>query len=61
MIGDSYPLEGGGMSKTRIERPFILLENDEPIYLFGAADGYLKNGKISTNVQFPIAPAEIDP
>ena len=46
------------MSKSRIERPFVLLENDEPTYLFGAADGYLKNGRISTNVQFPIAPAK---
>ena len=56
VLGDNYPLEDGSMSMSRIERPFILLENDEPTYLFGAADGYLKNGRISTNVQFPIAP-----
>lgn len=58
VLGDSYPLEDGSMSKSRIERPFVLLENDEPSYLFGAADGYLKNGRISTNVQFPIAPTK---
>ena len=53
-----FPFADGSMSKSRIERPFVLIENDEPTYLFGAADGYLKNGKISTNVQFPIAPAK---
>jgi hypothetical protein len=58
VLGDSYALENGSISQSRIERPFILLENNEPIYLFGAADGYLKNGKISNNVQFPIAPAK---
>ncbi len=56
VIGDSYPLEGGGTSTARIERPFLLLENDEPTYLFGAADGYMKAGKISTNVQIPFGP-----
>ncbi len=58
VLGDTYPLDDGSMSKSRIERPFVLIENDEPTYLFGAADGYLKNGKISSNVQFPIAPAK---
>jgi hypothetical protein len=58
VLGDSYALENGSISQSRIERPFILLENNEPIYLFGAADGYLKNGKISNNVQFPIALAK---
>jgi hypothetical protein len=55
ILGGSFPLEDGTIFKSRIERPFVLFENDEPTYLFGAADGYLKDGKISTNVQFPIA------
>jgi hypothetical protein len=58
VLGNTYALENGRESKSQLERPFVLLENDEPIYLFGAADGYLKNGKISTNVQIPIARAE---
>lgn len=39
VLGDDYPLEGGGTGMSRIERPFVLVENDEPTYLFGAADG----------------------
>jgi hypothetical protein len=38
------------------ERSSILIENDDPTYLFGAADGYKKHGKISTNVQIPLVP-----
>jgi hypothetical protein len=56
VLGGTYPLESGKTSSTRIERPFLLIEKDEPTYLFGAADGYQKNGGVSTNVQFPIAP-----
>ena len=58
VLGDTYPFEDGSMSKSRLERPFVLFENDQPTYLFGAADGYLKDGKVSSNVQFPIAPAK---
>ncbi len=58
VLGGTYPLADGKTSNTRIERPFLLIENDESVYLFGAADGYQKNGKVSTNVQFPIAPAK---
>jgi hypothetical protein len=51
-----YALADGTISKTPIERPALLIEGDEPTYLFGAADGYKKNGKISTNVQIPLVP-----
>lgn len=58
VLGGSYPLADGSTSSTKIERPFVLIENGEPTHLFGAADGYPKNGRVSTNVQFPIAPAK---
>ena len=54
----TYVLEGGTRSKSPIERPVLLIENEEPTYLFGAADGYPKNGGVSTNVQIPLAPAK---
>jgi hypothetical protein len=31
-----------------------MIEEGEPTYLFGATDGYLKGGKISSNVQIPL-------
>jgi hypothetical protein len=49
-----YALANGRLSTTPVERPSLLIENGEPTYLFGAADGYKKNGKISTNVQIPL-------
>ncbi len=45
----------GSLSATSLERPFLLIEAEEPIFLFGAADGYEKNGKASSNVQIPLA------
>ena len=45
------------MSNSNIERPALLIEDDEPTYLFGATDGYKKGGKISTNVQIPLTGA----
>ena len=32
----------------------LLLEDGEPIALFGATDGYLRDGKISSNVHLPL-------
>lgn len=51
-----YDLANGSKSTTPIERPALLIEDGEPTYLFGAADGYKKNGKISSNVQIPLIP-----
>ena len=56
VLESSFLLEGGSKSIARIERPALLIENDEPTYLFGAADGYQKVDKISTNVQIPLVP-----
>jgi hypothetical protein len=54
VIEKSYLLANGTRSTTPIERPSLLIEGDEPTFLFGAADGYKKNGRISTNVQIPL-------
>ncbi|MCU0796556.1 MAG: glycoside hydrolase family protein [Akkermansiaceae bacterium] len=51
-----YDLEGGKKSGSNLERPALLIEDGEPIFLFGAADGYKKNGRISSNVQIPLTP-----
>jgi hypothetical protein len=47
-------LSDGSKSTFKLERPALLIENGEPTYLFGATDGYLKNGKISSNIQIPL-------
>lgn len=56
ILESNFALEGGGKSNSNIERPALLIEGDEPTHLFGATDGYKKNGKISTNVQIPLIP-----
>lgn len=54
ILNKRYRLEGGGVSRTQLERPALLIENNEPTYLFGAADGYQAGGKVSSNVQIPL-------
>jgi hypothetical protein len=54
VLENTWLLENGTRSSTTLERPALLIEADEPTYLFGAADGYRKDGKISTNVQIPL-------
>lgn len=54
VLADRFQLQGGGASDFKIERPALLMEEGEPTYLFGATDGYLRNGKISSNVQIPL-------
>ncbi len=56
ILENSFNLADGGKSSSNIERPALLIEDDEPTYLFGATDGYKKRGKISTNVQIPLIP-----
>jgi hypothetical protein len=56
VLGKLHTLADGSESTTNLERPAILMEDDEPTYLFGAADGYRKNGRISSNVQIPLTP-----
>lgn len=54
VLGRTYAVEGGGDSGSNIERPAVLLSDGMPVMLFGAADGYKKNGCISSNVQIPL-------
>ena len=54
VLGQEFLLSDGSKSTFKLERPALLIENGEPTYLFGATDGYLKNGKISSNVQIPL-------
>jgi hypothetical protein len=50
-----YQLADGGTSLTKLERPALLFIDGQPAYLFGAADGYMHAGRVSTNVQIPLA------
>jgi hypothetical protein len=56
VIGAHYALADGTLSATKLERPAVLLDGDEPVALFGAADGYRTGGRISTNVAIPLRP-----
>lgn len=49
------PLWADGTSgAAQVERPALLFEGDRPVALFGATDGYRKDGRTSFNVQFPL-------
>ena len=54
VLNDRFQLAGGGLSPLNLERPALLIEDDEPTYLFGATDGYQRGGRISSNVQIPL-------
>lgn len=52
-----FRLADGNPSPYSIERPALLIEDDEPLLLFGATDGYnVVPGRPSSNVHIPIAP-----
>jgi hypothetical protein len=54
VIESRYKWADGTLSITQLERPALLFDDDIPIALFGAADGYKKGGRISSNVQIPL-------
>lgn len=56
ILSDRFALSSGALSPTKLERPSLLIENDEPTYLFGAVNGYPTDGSVSYNVQIPLAP-----
>jgi hypothetical protein len=58
VIGDSYKWTDGSVSTCRLERPVVLVEDDEPIALFAAADGYEPEGRLSCNIQVPLVRAK---
>ena len=54
VLGTSFKWANGSNSLSRVERPWVLLENNEPTVLFGATDGYDPGGRLSYNVQIPL-------
>jgi hypothetical protein len=58
VLDNHFKWADGTLSGDKIERPALLLENEIPIALFGATDGYKKNGKISCNVHIPLKPSK---
>ncbi len=57
VLGATYTHADGSRSLTKLERPALLLEGDVPVALFGAADGYRIQGRLSTNVALPLRPS----
>ena len=54
VLGFGFPWADGTTHPRQFERPALLIEDGEPIALFGATDGYLRDGKISGNVHLPL-------
>lgn len=55
VLGTSFTWANGVAHTTRVERPFVLIENEMPIALFGATDGYDPGGRLSFNVHIPLS------
>jgi len=58
VLGQSFTWADGQRSRTKVERPALLFIAGQPAVLFGATDGYRKDGQTSFNVQIPL---RIDP
>ena len=56
VIENRYKWADGSLSITQLERPALLFDGETPVALFGAADGYKKAGRISSNIQIPLQP-----
>ncbi len=55
VLGAKFTWADGSLSKTQVERPALLFdERGQPIALFGATDGYRKDGQTSFNVHLPL-------
>jgi len=54
VLGASFRWADGHESAGHLERPALLFRGDEPLALFGAADGYRKDLE-SANVQIPLS------
>jgi hypothetical protein len=53
VLDSRFLLADGSLSNQKIERPALLIDNDEPLLLFGATNGY--SSKIaSSNIQIPL-------
>lgn len=57
VLGARFPWADGTVSTTQLERPALLFDaQGRPIALFGATDGYRKDGGTSCNVHLPLRP-----
>lgn len=54
VLANRFHWADGTLSNSNVERPALLFDGEKPLALFGATDGYEKNGRISLNVQIPI-------
>ena len=54
VLGARFNWADGTMSHQNVERPALLFDGEDPVALFGATDGYQKNGRIAFNVQIPL-------
>ena len=58
VLGAKFAWTDGTLSRTQIERPALLFDaTGQPIALFGATDGYRKDGQTSFNVHLPLRAA----
>jgi len=56
VLGKRFTWADGSLGRTQVERPALLFVGQEPVALFGATDGYRKDGVGSFNVHIPLEP-----
>jgi hypothetical protein len=56
VLGRRFTWADGSPSRGQVERPALLFIDREPVALFGATDGYRKDGVGSFNVHIPLQP-----
>jgi hypothetical protein len=54
VLGAKFQWQDGTQSLKNVERPALLIEDERPVVLFGATDGYQPQGRIAFNVAFPL-------
>lgn len=55
VLGAKFTWADGTLSNTQVERPALLFDaHGQPLALFGATDGYRKDGQTSFNVHLPL-------
>lgn len=61
VLGNRFRLANDKLSPSNLERPALLIQDEEPLLLFGATDGYnVVPGRPSSNVQIPLARQQED-
>ena len=59
VLGARFAWADGTLSNTQVERPALLFDDrGDPVALFGATDGYRKDGRTSFNVHLPLTRPE---